>query len=286
MLFRSRPSVIGAEEKEAAVVFLKNFSANTGKLLLLLVDNLNEIIENFTEEDQGRLRSILMTANSLILIGAAPTLFEAVIDHGKPLYNFFEIIWLKDLTFAETVTLMKRYAKIDEKKDLISQLAASEAKLRALYELAGGNPRLILSLFHIMADGDIGSTETTLLTLLDELSPYFRERMKDLSPQQQEIIDTMAKSERLLTPTEIAAASQLEVNKVNAQIRRLEKSGYVKKAPQVKGKRVIYDLNEKLFSLWRQMRVDAGRKRLGFIIKFLTIWFTKTELIEQINLIF
>ena len=70
---------------------------------------------------------------------------------------------------------------------------------------------------------------------------------------------------------------------LNAKITRLAEIGYVVKSGKKRVKRVLYDLNEKLFRLWRQMRVEAGRKRLGFIVKFLEIWFTKDELTEQVN---
>ena len=273
-------ATLGAREKELAFSYIKTFKKKTGKMLLLLVDNLNDIIERFADEDQSSLREVLMTYNSFLLIGAAPTLFDSIINHDKPFYNFFEIIWLKDLSFEDTVALLKRYAEMEtpkKREKFIKESEEKEAKLKAIHELAGGNPRLILSLYHIIVEGDITSIEDTFLKLLDELSPYFRERMKDLSEQQKEIIDVMARAESLLTPTEIAGRSQMQVNLVNSQLKRLEKIGCVQVAKK-HAKKVFYDFNERLFSLWRQMRVEAGRKRLGFIVKFLEIWFTKEEL--------
>lgn len=275
-------ATLGAKEKELALSYIKTFKKKTGKMLLLLVDNLNDIIERFADEDQSSLREILMTYDSILLVGAAPTLFDSIINHDKPFYNFFEIIWLKDLSFEDTVLLLKRYAELEKKDGIIEELKGKEGKLRAIHELAGGNPRLILSLYHIIVEGDITSVEDTFLKLLDELSPYFRERMKDLSEQQKEIIDVMARAESLLTPTEIAGRSQMQVNLVNSQLKRLEKIGCVQVAKK-HAKKVFYDFNERLFSLWRQMRVEAGRKRLGFIVKFLEIWFTKEELLKYLD---
>jgi len=276
-------SPVNEKSKEHAISFLETFKKKTGKTLLILVDNLNDILENFTEEDQSILRKILMTSNSILFVGAAPTLFSSVINHDEPLYNFFEVIGLKDLPFKEAKALLTGYAKLDQKDDLIKEIDKSEAKIRAIHELAGGNPRLILRLYHIISEGDISSVETSLLKLLDGLSPYFRERIKDLSPQQRKIIDVMAKSDILLTPTEIAAHSHLPIGTINSQIKRLEQIGYVKKASQRKKKRVLYEINERLFCLWRQMRVEAGRKRLGIIVRFLEIWYTKEELLNTLD---
>ncbi len=276
------PRTLNEKEKEIAVDYLKQFKKKTGTILLLLVDNLNDIIERFTDEDQSSLREVLMTCDSLLLVGSAPTLFDSIINHDRPFYNFFEIIWLKDLSFEDNVSLLKRYAELDERADLREKLEESEAKLKALHELAGGNPRLILSLYHIIAEGDITSVEETFIKLLDELSPYFRERIRDLSEQQKEIIDVMAKAEGLLTPTEIAACCYIPVNVVLSQIKRLEKIGYIKIAKKLP-KKVFYDFNERLFRLWRQMRVEAGKKRLRFIVKFLETWFTKEELFTYLD---
>jgi tetratricopeptide (TPR) repeat protein len=265
------------KEKELAFSYIKTFKKKTGKIFLLLVDNLNDIMERLTEEDQSAFREILMTYESILLIGTAPTLFDSIINHDKPFYNFFEIIWLKDLSFEETIALLNRYAELEGREDRIKEFKVKEAKLRAIHELAGGNPRLILSLYHIIVEYDITSVEDTFIKLLDELSPYFRERLKDLSEQQKEIIDVIARAKSLLTPTEIAGRCYMPVNVVNSQIKRLEKIGYIKIIKK-QAKKVFYDFNERLFSLWRQMRVEAGRKRLGFIVKFLEIWFTKEEL--------
>lgn len=273
---------IGSREKELVLSYIKTFKKKTGKILLILVDNLNDIMERFTDEDQSSLREVLMTYDSILLMGAAPTLFDSIINHDKPFYNFFEIIWLKDLSFEDTVILLKRYAELEEKSTHIEEFKEKEVKLRAMHELAGGNPRLILSLYHIIVEGDITSVEDAFLKLLDELSPYFRERMKDLSEQQKEIIDVMARAKSLLTPTEIAGRCQMQVNLVNSQLKRLEKTGYVQIAKK-HAKKVFYDFNERLFSLWRQMRVEAGRKRLGFIVRFLELWFTKEELYTYLD---
>ncbi|MEW6410584.1 MAG: tetratricopeptide repeat protein [Nitrospirota bacterium] len=277
-----RPITLDDRQKELAFSYIKTFKEKTGKILLLLVDNLNDIIERFTNEDQSSLREVLMTYDSILLIGSAPTLFDSIINHDKPLYNFFEVIWLKDLSFEDSVALLNRYAEIDGNNALIEEFKKSEPKLRAIHELSGGNPRLILSLYHMIVEGDITSVENIFLKILDELSPYFRERMRDLSEQQKEIIDVMARAESLLTPTEIAVRCYIPVNIVISQIKRLEKIGYIKIAKKY-AKKVFYDFNEILFSLWRRMRIEAGRKRLGFIVRFLQIWFTKEELLTHLD---
>ncbi|GBE03076.1 lipoprotein NlpI precursor [bacterium BMS3Abin08] len=274
---------IAEHDRELLITFIRTFRQKTGRILLLLVDNFNDIVESFTDEDQSLLRDILMTSQSVLLIGSAPTLFQAIINHEKPFYNFFETIWLHDISFEETKTLLKHFTEMEGREDLLRVIEKREDKLRTIYELAGGNPRLILSLYHIMAEVDVSSVEEAFQKMLDEMSPYFRERMKDLSPQQREIIDVISQAEELLTPTEVARVCLIPVNQVNAQIKRLEEMGCLQKVTGRKRKGVLYDVRERLFSLWRQMRVEAGRKRLRFIIRSLEIWFSREELHTYID---
>ncbi|MBF0565676.1 MAG: tetratricopeptide repeat protein [Nitrospirae bacterium] len=277
--------IITDKEKEIAVAFLETFKKKTSKILLLLIDNLNDILESFTDEDKSILRNILMTSNSVLLIGAAPSFFDSIINHEEPLYNFFMARKISDLDFGDTKALLNKCAHLSDtdRNNLTEAITRSEAKLKAIFMLAGGNPRLVMSLYHIIADGDVASVELMFLKILNQLTPYFRERMKDLSEQQRKIVDVMTRESTLLTPTEMAHICQLPVNTVNTQIKRLEEIGFVRKASKIKGGKVLYDINERLFSLWRQMRIEAGRTRLEFIIRFLEIWYSPEELMDRLD---
>jgi hypothetical protein len=271
------------DKRELAISYLEEFKVKTGKVLLLLIDNLNDILSCFSEEDQSVLRVILMKSNSVLLIGSAPTFFDSIIDYDQPLYNFFEVIWLKDITFDQTEILLKKFAELDKNTDVIEKIKDSRGRVRSIFELAGGTPRLILTLYRIIAEDDTVKAETTMLKILDSMTGYFNLRMKDLPPQQRKIMDIIAVADRLLTQTEIAEECQLPVNTVNSQIKRLEDSGYLKKVSKGKKKRVYYDISERLFSLWRRMRVEGGKERLTFIVRFFEIWFTRVELKKHLE---
>ena len=271
------PGVWGDKEKETAVSYLRRFKKNSGKMILLIIDNIDEIIENFTTEDQASLREILMTSDTILLIGSSPGLFDAIGEHSKPFYNFFETIWLNELTFKESKKLIKIYAEIDERKQLKGNFASIEPKFKAIYVLAGGNPRIILSFYRIVTDHAADSIETIFLKVFDELAPYFRQWMKNISKQQREIIDVMARAPELLTPTEIASRCRFPVSVVVTQIKRLEKAGYIAKAKQKRSKRVLYEINEKLLGTWRKLSTAAGKKKLELLLKFYETWYAEEK---------
>ncbi len=277
--------VPGEAEREAILEYLGKRRNETGKRFLLLLDNLQMILSSFSEEDQSRLRSLLMSHDLFMIIGSAPTLFAAVLDYKAPFYNFFEIVRLQEISKDDDVeALLKKHLEHDRRTDILGRFDEYRPRIRAIVHLTGGNPRLILSLYQIFTQGEIVEVERALLRLLDELTPYFQDRMNQLSEQQRKVIEAMALADGPSTPTEIAQLAHLDVDVVTAQLQRLKKQGYVRSYYKEKGRReTLYDISEQLFRLWRQMRVEAGRRRLGFIVSFLKIWFTEEEIAEIIK---
>ena len=237
---------------------------------LLLIDNLHEILETFDEKGQQKLRGILQTYNFFVIIGTATTYFEAIADYERPFYNFFQTLWLKELNFEEIKEIFFRLEG-DEKK-----IEEIEPKIRAIGHLTGGNPRLVLSLYKIIKDFGIIAIERQLISLLDELTPYMRDVVSQFPPQQRKILEALAINGAPMTPTEIAKFTKLKVGIVTSQLKRLE--GHVRILKEKGRRETLYDIKDKLFSLWRQMRLDASKRRLLFIVRFLEIWYRKEEL--------
>ncbi len=272
----------GDAEQEAVLEYLSNRRRETGKKFLLFLDNLQDILPHFTEEDQGRLRGILMSKDTFMLIGTAPTLFGAVMNYEAPFYNFFETIWLQEIEVEQVKELIEKRLKLDGRDDLLGKLDDYEGRLRAIVHLTGGNPRLILSLYRIFTESEILEVERDFIKLLDEMTPYFQDRMKSLSPQQRKVLDAVSLMDGPSSPTEIARFARLPVNVTNTQLKRLREAGFVRTLKEKKRK-TLYDASERLFRMWRQMRVEAGRKRVHFITKFIEIWFSQKELAEQLR---
>ena len=271
----------GQTEVEELLDYLSQVRRKLGRRFLLLVDNLHEILERFTEEDQGHLRDILTTKNLFLLVGAAPTVFEEITSYEKPFYNFFQNIWLNELKAEEGARLIHKWWELEQKEKFLKLSKEYRPKINALMHLTGGNPRLILSLYPILTEANIVDVEESFMTLLDELTPYFQARMKDFSPQQAKILDTMALMEGPSNPTNIAAKANLEVSIVTSQLNRLEKEGHVTVSKERGKREVLYDIKERLFRLWRQMRVEAGRRYLSFLVTIIKVWYSEEELEEQ-----
>lgn len=272
----------GEKELEAVLEFFQGRQEEDARYLLL-IDNAQGSLGSFTEEDQGRLRNVLMSEDTFMIIGAAPTLFESVMDYQAPFYNFFEIVWLQDLDENQVKELISKRLRLDGRDELLPKLSESEGRLKAIVHLTGGNPRLILSLYTMFAESKILETERDFVRLLDEMTPYFQDRMNALSAQQKKVLDALAMMDGPSTPTEIAHFARLPIAIVNSQLNRLKQSRFIAAAKQKGKKQALYDITERLFRFWRQMRVEAGRKRVRFLIKFIEIWYTEEELISEIE---
>jgi len=269
---------------EFALSFLREFRKKTGKRILLLVEDLGTIFEQIGDEAAiGRIRDILMREDIFMFIGTAPSLFEEVLGHKKPFYNFFEVIWLPELKGKEVEELIKKRAKVLREEEIIEKFEEYRPRIKAVIHLTGGYPRLILMLFHIFTKSKVIEVQEALEELLDELTPYFQDKMRCLSPQQRKILDTLTLMEGPATPTEIAKEARLDVRIVNPQIKRLTELGCIRVSRQERRKTTRYEVTERLFRIWREMRTTKGRRRIGFLVKFLKIWYSPEELIEEME---
>jgi tetratricopeptide (TPR) repeat protein len=268
--------------QEAGLAVIKEWRHTHGKRLLLLVDNFDMILEQINDEqDNARLRDVLMNDGTVMLIGGATTFFREARAYDQPLYNFFKILNLDNLRFAQMQDLLRRRAEIDKLENFEETLKANEGRLRVLEYFTGGNPRLVLMLYRVVSQSDISEVRRGLEKLLDEATPYYKAKVESLPPQQRKILDHIAReSSRThegVTPTAIAEATRLKPNQVSAQLKRLSDLGYVR-AANLRERSSYYTLSEPLYAIWHQMRFGRdARQRMQWLVNFLKVWYDATE---------
>jgi len=181
--------------------------------------------------------------------------------------------------------LLLRRAEADKRTDFEHQLQKNEARIKVLHYFTGGNPRLVLMLYRIIASSDLIDVRRGLEKLLDEVTPYYKAKIESLPPQQRKILDHIARvSARTgsgLTPTEIAAETRLPVNQVTSQLKRLSGLGYVR-AANVRARSSWYSLAEPLYAIWHQMRFGReSRERMAWLVEFLKAWYSSREMFDE-----
>ena len=267
------------EAAEIAIDAVRGFCERTDRKIVLLVDNLDLILGEQLRDDAqlGRLRDILMNESFLVLVGAAPTHFREVSGYDRPFYNFFRTIDLEDLSPDQMGELLRRRAEWDGNQVILARFDELEARIRAVHHLTGGNPRLVLMLYQLCTASELPEVRAAVNALLDDLTPYYKHRLEQLSAQQRRVMDTFARLGHPATPTELAEATRLPVNQVNSILKRLRETGFVAVAPQARRKTTLYMVTERVFRIWHQMRFATASRRLQFLIDFLRIWYSPVE---------
>ena len=274
-------SVNIGRDADLALAHILDFCADSGKHLLLLLDNIQLYFNQFPDADIGRMRDILMSKPVFLIVGAAPSYFKQMTGYEESFYNFFEPIHLNELSLEEAEEMLRLRAEFEGAHQFLEQFDQCLPKIKATARLTGGNPRLILMLYQVMCESGVVEAAEAFKLLLDELTPYFQGRMDGLAPQGRKVLDTLASMESPATPTELAETTGLSLNAVTSQLKRLRDGGFIQQVKLRRSRETRYEVTERLFRMWREMRTDVGRTRLGFLIRFLNLWYTPTQLLNE-----
>ncbi len=266
---------------DLALAHILDFCANSGKRLLLLLDNIQLYFNQFPNADIGRMRDILMSKSAFLIVGGAPSYFKQMTGYEEPFYNFFEPIHLNELSPEEAEEMLHLRAEFENVQEFLEKFDQCRPKIRTTAHLTGGNPRLILMLYQVMCESGVTEAAEAFKQLLDELTPYFQGRMDGLAPQVRKVLDTLALMESPATPTELAEATGMQVNAVTSQLKRLRDGGFIQQIKLRRSRSTRYEVTERLFRMWREMRTETGRTRLVFLIRFLNLWYTPTQLLDE-----
>jgi uncharacterized protein len=247
--------------------------------ILLIVDNLQRVLEQWSEEEHQRLRSFLSHNNVLVILGSAPSVFRAVIHQKAAFHDFLEIRILSELESDQVLELLaRRFEEDGRQTEFVARREELSRKIPAIELLTGGNPRLILFLYEIVARSAVLEIENALRDLLEQVREYFVNRLTELPDQARKVLDTLAQLPGPATPTEIAEAGRLPVALVNGQLKRLKDRHYVRPIKFRRQKSTRYDITDRLFRIWRQTASVAGRQRFRFLADFLKLYYSPEEI--------
>lgn len=255
---------------------------STNKMIVLFMENLNQILgEQMSKQEVQKLRSIFQTENIFTVVTTAPLIFPQVSEHEEPFFNFFDIIYLKELTREELKELVMEIARIENNEVFLSKMGEYGQKIDAVYVLTGGSPRMAMLLYDLMSKGNLVDVEKAFLKLLDENTPYYQDVFRLLSGGKRKVFDTLIELGKPATPKEIAEKARLEKSgDAYTQLRRLEKDGYV--ISRRMGKTTKYEVRERLFRLWRELRRQPfAMQKLSILVEFLELWYSLEERKEK-----
>jgi len=268
--------------EQKCYIQLREVLHQQGKKLLLFIDNFGDMLYKFEPFEQQQMRDILLNENDIRIIGGSSFSLDYYTPSAQPLFDFFKIVYLNGLDHKETINLLLKLGEqyqLDSIKDIVRN---ERGRIEALRRLTGGVPRTIVLLFEIFVDNESGDSFRDLETILDRVTPLYKHRMDDLSPQQQEIVHAIAMNWDAVGVKEISRVTRMESKAVSAQLKQLEENSIVTKI-RTRIKNHFYQINERFFNIWYLMRYGRRKERnkVLWLVRFLEHWCNKEELISR-----
>ncbi|PXF59323.1 MAG: hypothetical protein C4B59_11735 [Candidatus Methanogaster sp.] len=259
----------------AALEKLVQLSKKDGRRYLVFIENLHQLFKQFDTAELQKLRSIFQQYDIFSVVASTPMIFPGVSEHDEPFYNFFRVQHLREFSLDEITTLIRKIAEVEGNEKFFSDFVGYAERIHGMVHLTGGSPRLVILFYEMITRGELEDTEDAFFKIIDEHTPYYQEVFQLLSPQLRILFDTLISSGAPATPKQIAEKSRIPLPTVTTQLRRLEKDGYA--ISRRKGRHTYYEVRDRLFRLWREMRQPFGRKRVSVLLEFLQLWYTPEE---------
>jgi len=256
-----------------------------GRKLVLLIENFDAILSQMGKED-ARLRDFMHNHDHISILATAQLLSSQLNKAEYPFYQFFDTRNLQRLTFEEMVELVEALVEIEEdaeiKKNMNEALADPKqdlkAKLRAIYDLTMGNHRLTVHFYSFLKADLKADLSTVFIKQMNSLKSYYEQFIKQLSTQQQRIVQVLSISRVPITPKEISQKSFLPQNSVTKQLGELAKMGYVDAHKE--GRNTLYEIDEPLMRICFEINENPDGIAALFI-DFLKVVYDRKFLTRQ-----
>jgi len=249
-------------------------------LFVALVENFDVLLRRaFSKEVQAsRLRAFLTEPDGRLMLIAASASGAFDRDYDGRLFQGFREVVLEPWSIEECLAFFDRQ-RTDAGKPPLDEMAGARAK--AVASFIGGTPRLATLLGDTLFDEDILRAADLLNKLVDELTPYYKERIEALPGRSQKLLDALLRGGEPATQSELArrvrANSQAAIaGPFNALVS--ERIVFGEKAPA--SAEVLYRVADRVFAhYYRRRIVDHGKTAcpLEALVDLLAAYFSPRE---------
>ena len=248
-----------------------------GKTLLLLCENLVDLFHGLDKEGQMRWRATIQEDGNWTIVASTPALFAAVSLQDNPFYGFFTIRKMDKIDFETGLDLLARKAIHEGKTELAEFLRTplGRARARAIHHLAAGNHRAYVVLFDFLDKESLEDLVGPFMHLVDDLTPYYQDRMRQLPPAQRKLVEFLCLKGRPTTIKDIATPCLMSHQTAAKQIGELVTIGFVNRTRS--GRNTFCELSEPLMRICIAVK-DNKTQHFRLFVEFLRHWFTMREL--------
>ena len=248
-----------------------------GRTLLLLCENLVDLFHGLNNEGQKRWRAAIQQSGNWSIVTTTPALFAGLQLQDHPFYGFFTIRHLESIDADTGLELLVRKAIHENDPDLAAFLRTplGRARVRAIHHLAAGNHRAYVVLFDFLDKESLDDLVGPFMHMVDDLTPYFQDRMRQLPPTQRKIVEFLSLESTPTPIKEIAAACLMSHQTASKQIGELAAARFVSRIRS--GRNTYCELSEPLMRICIEVK-DNRTRHFRLFVEFLRHWFSSREL--------
>ncbi|AVT79271.1 hypothetical protein [Rhodopseudomonas palustris] len=172
-------------------------------LLVAAVENFDLLLKKaFAKQVQAtRLRQLLTRRGSRLMLIAASARGAFDRNYDRPLFKAFEEISFEPWSIEQTLAFF-RLQRAAARKPALTEV--QEAKARAVATFIGGTPRLATLIGEALLEDDPLRAADLLEKLVDELTPYYKERIEVLPSRSQALLDALLRGGENCSATDLA----------------------------------------------------------------------------------
>lgn len=253
------------------------------RTLLVVVENLDAIFEGLGEAGQKQLRAIIQENPRFSIVATAQRLVEDLSDRTSPFFGFFQTEHLKPLNVEEATELLRNIARFHGKDSVVEFLSTNRgrSRVRALHHLSGGNHRIYIVLSQFITRDSIDALLGPFMKMVDELTPYYQERIRWLPPLQRKIVELLCGFETTVPVKEIARKLFATPQTISSQLQDLREKGYVN--ANQRGRESLYEVSEPLMRICVEVKENQSHQPLRLLVDFLRVWYDDRELKQRLG---
>ena len=258
-------------------------SALGTRTLLVVTENLDAIFEGLGDSGQKKLRSFIQENPRLSIVATAQRLVEDLSNRNSPFFGFFQTEHLKPLTVEQATELLQNIARLQDKKGVVEFLATSRgrSRVRAIHHLSGGNHRIYIVLSQFITRDSVDALLEPFMKMVDELTPYYQERIRWLPPLQRKIVEYLCTCEGTVPVKEIAKRLFATPQTISSQLQDLREKGYV--TANQRGRESLYEISEPLMRICVEVKDNQRLQPLRLLVDFLRVWYDDQELKHRLG---
>ena len=253
------------------------------RTLLAVVENLDALFQGLGKSGQQKLRAFIQENPVLSLVATAQRLVDDISKRKSAFFGFFQTEQLKTLSVEQAAELLGKIAALNGQADVAAFLnsATGRARIRALHHLSGGNHRIYIVLSQFITRDSIDSLVRPFAKMVDEMTPYYQERIRWLPTQQRKIVEYLCTRERPTPVKEVARRLFATQQTISSQLKDLREKGYVQAAQR--GRESLYEIAEPLMRICVEIKENQSHEPLRMLVDFLRVWYDGRELSSRLK---